>query len=508
MHFPALFSENSQSLTFTHQPYLLGKQIDNHQENTAMSLAEYLTAESTTVECKESLNSTKPKSWLKTISAFANTEGGIIIVGVSDKRELLGVENIQKETARAAEVINAHIEPVPRYHLLPVYEDGKDYLIIQIPKGTATPYYYSSNGTRIPYIRLGDESITAPQHILHSLILQGMNQTFDALPSPYKLEDVSFTYLKATFRQRLNDNTITDRDLTSFGLVLQDGQLTYAGALLCDQPVISQSRIFCTRWKNLSKGTIGEDALDDKEYEGNLLSLLENAELFVKNNSQKSWGVTGMVRDELEDYPISAVREALINALIHRDYQILGSEIHIDIYPDRLEITSPGGMMDGSKIQALNIADIPSMRRNKVLSDIFSRLHIMERRGSGLTRIIEGYDDVELKPDFYSDMSFFRVTMPNKRHIAESEIHELHDVYVSEIITPEISDAEKEILSLITSTSPLTIPKAAKKLGLSVKQARKLFESLKKKQYITHTGSRKSGCWIILRADKGQIKGR
>lgn len=448
---------------------------------------------------KESLNTAKPKSWLKTVSAFANTDGGAIILGVSDKGELLGVKNIQNEAAKAAEIINAHIEPVPRYHLIPHQEEGRNYLIIQITKGTATPYYYSSNGTRIAYIRLGDESIVAPQHILHSLILQGMNQTFDALPSPYKLEDVSFTYLKATFRQRLNDNTITDRDLASFGLVLSDGQLTYAGALLCDQPVISQSRIFCTRWKNQTKGTVGEDALDDKEYEGNLLSLLENAELFVKNNSQKSWGVTGMIREELEDYPISSVREALINALVHRDYQILGSEIHIDMYPDRLEITSPGGMVDGSKIQALNIAEIPSMRRNKVISDIFSRLHIMERRGSGLTRIIDGYEDVEAKPDFYSDMSFFKVTMPNKRYIGHSEVRGAQIPDENELTISDLSDAEKEIIRLIQSMPSLTIPKAADELGISIKQARKIFDSLKKKEYIAHTGSRKSGCWVIIR---------
>lgn len=457
-----------------------------------MSIAQYLTAESTTVEFKESLNTAKPKSWLKTVSAFANTDGGAIVIGISDNKELTGVADIQNEAAKAAEIINSHIEPVPRYHLLPIHEDEKDFLIIQITKGTATPYYYSSNGTRIAYIRLGDESITAPQHILHSLILQGMNQTFDALPSPYKLEDVSFTYLKATFRQRLNDNTITDKDLASFGLVLPDGQLTYAGALLCDQAVVSQSRIFCTRWKNLTKGTIGEDALDDKEYEGNLLSLLENAELFIKNNSQKSWGVTGMIREELEDYPPSSVREALINAIIHRDYQILGSEIHIDIYPDRLEITSPGGMMDGSKIQALNISEIPSMRRNKVLSDIFSRLHIMERRGSGLTRILEGYDDIEAKPEFYSDISYFRVTMPNKRNVKETDTqHIIHNR------DNNLSKNEEIILEYIKQNPKITQKELAGILGISDRQIRKDILLMKEKNILTREGSSRKGYWRI-----------
>lgn len=461
-----------------------------------MTIEHYLTAESTSVEFKESLNTAKPKGWLKTVSAFANTQGGSLIIGVTDAKELAGVSDIRAETAKAAEIINAHIEPVPYYQLIPIHEDGKDYLVIQVTKGTSTPYYYSSNGSRTAYVRLGDESIVAPQHILHSLILQGMNQTFDALPSPYKFDDVSFTYLKATFRQRLLDNTITDRDLSSFGLVLPDGRLTYAGALFCDQYVVRQSRIFCTRWKNNSKGTIGEDALDDKEYEGNIISLLENAELFVKNHSQKSWGVTGMIRDELEDYPTSSVREALINAIIHRDYQILGSEIHIDMYPDRLEITSPGGMVDGSRVQSLNISEVPSMRRNMVLSDMFSRLQIMERRGSGLTRILDGYEDFERKPEFYSDIAYFRVILPNRRYVADigNSIEEPVMVEFS-----DVSEMERRLIDVVSATPSITIPLAADELGLSLKQARSLFDSLRKKQILEHTGSRKSGFWVVVK---------
>lgn len=477
----------------TRQSYQLTRQIDTLSK-FVMTIEQYLTAESTSVEFKESLNTVKPKGWLKTVSAFANTLGGSLIIGITDAKELVGVSDIQAEAAKAAEIINAHIEPVPYYQLLPIHEHGRDYLVMQVAKGTSTPYYYSSNGTRIAYIRLGDESVPAPQHILHSLILRRMNQTFDALPSPYKLGDVSFTYLKATFRQRLGDNTITDRDLASFGLVLPDGQVTYAGALFCDQYLVRQSRVFCTRWKNKSKGSVGEDALDDKEYEGNIISLLENAELFVKNHSQKSWGVTGMVRDEFEDYPPSSVREALINAIIHRDYQILGSEIHIDMYPDRLEITSPGGMMDGSRVQSLNISEIPSMRRNMVLSDMFSRLRIMERRGSGLTRIMDGYEDYEKKPEFYSDIAYFRVILPNRR--AGSDVDSLVNDAVK-IEYDNISEMERRLLSVVSSTPSVTIPLAAEMLGLSEKQARHLFDSLKEKKILKHSGSRKSGLWVM-----------
>ena len=121
-----------------------------------------------------------------------------------------------------------------------------------------------------------------------------------------------------------------------------------------------------------------------------------------------------MIRKNFEEYPTKAVREALVNAIIHRDYQIIGSEIHIDMYDDRLEITSPGGMLDGSNIQDLDLTKIPSIRRNTIISDIFNRLHLMERRGSGITRIIESYFDFDKKPMFSSGISNFTVVFPNK----------------------------------------------------------------------------------------------
>ena len=134
------------------------------------------------------------------------------------------------------------------------------------------------------------------------------------------------------------------------------------------------------------------------------------------------WEIKGMKRIEVEDYPVRAIREAIVNAIIHRDYQILGSEIHIDIYDNRLEITSPGGMIDGSFVQNLDITKISSMRRNRVISDIFNRLHFMERRGSGLTRIVESYSDYDVKPTFTSDASSFKVIFPNKNYIKKSPV--------------------------------------------------------------------------------------
>ena len=163
-----------------------------------------------------------------------------------------------------------------------------------------------------------------------------------------------------------------DKDLLSTTLVTEDGQVTNGGLLLCDQGVLSQSRIFCTRWIGTHKGNIDADALEDKEYQGaSLISLLQNAEDFIRNNSKNPWSIRGMTREERSDYPYKAVREVLVNALIHRDYQVLGSEIHIEMFDDRMEISSPGGMANGRRIQDMDLRHIPSMRRNQVISESF-----------------------------------------------------------------------------------------------------------------------------------------
>lgn len=278
------------------------------------------------------------------------------------------------------------------------------------------PYYVFSDGRKEAYIRSGNQSILAPEYILNDLILKGKNLTFDALPTEYNINDLSFTLLAATIKEKTNKKFNSSKDFISLGLANNTEKLTNAGVLLSDQNPLKQSKIVCTKWRGLKKGIVSEDATDDKEYTGSIITLLENSDLFIKNNSKQSWKVVGMNRIELEDYPATARREAIVNALIHRDYQILGAEIHIDMFDDRLEITSPGGMFDGSLIQNLEIKNIPSMRRNVVISDIFSRLHYMDRRGSGLSRIIESYSDIDAKPKFISDSLSFTVIFPNKSY--------------------------------------------------------------------------------------------
>lgn len=324
------------------------------------------------------------------------------------------MDNVAKTTEKISELINSKIEPLPRYEINCFVEEGKDFIELQVGDGPLTPYFYVSDGRKEAYIRSGNQSVLAPAHILQNLILKGRNVTYDSLPSEYNIGDLSFTLLMATLKEKTGKEFNKDRAYVSLGLVNKEGKLTNAAILLSDQGTLKQSKVICTRWNGLSKGSIKEDALDDREYTGSLINLLENADSFIKNNSRNSWKIKGMDRVESEDYPITARREAIVNALIHRDYQILGAEIHIDMYDDRIEIVSPGGMIDGTQIQNLEIGKVPSMRRNTIISDIFSRLHFMDRRGSGLSRIVESYNDFMDKPKFLSDESTFTVIFPNK----------------------------------------------------------------------------------------------
>ena len=399
--------------------------------------------EHTFTEYKSKLETNKPKTWLKAIVAFANTAGGRLIFGVDDKtREVIGIDSIQETLSKINEFINARIAPIPRYSISEIELDPKRPACIEIvvENGPHYPYYYVHENTKEAYVRRGDRSEPAKEYELNNLVLKGQHRTYDTLPGNYKLEDVSFTLLSATYKKETEENFDLTKDLLSMGLTTLSGQVTNAGLLLCDQGFIKHSKIVCTRWKGKYKGSVEGDALDDKEYSNeSLISLLNDAESFIRNNSKNPWTIRGMRREENSDYPYKAVREVLVNAMIHRDYQIIGSEIHVDMFDDRLEVTSPGGMLSGKRIQELDLRRVPSMRRNEIIADFFGRLHYMDRRGSGIGRILSSYSNCTVKPEFQSDADYFFVMLPNRSLSKDSTFDKNNDEKV------DVSGAKVEI---------------------------------------------------------------
>lgn len=389
-----------------------------------MKIKAYI-GEATEYDKKETLEERKPKSWLKSVSAFANGNGGILIFGVADDDTLKGLSDVKTASEKISEAVKSKMDPIPTIDLQIRQEDGKEFILLHVSAGAETPYYYIGDGGRIAYIRVGNESVQATATDLKRLVLRGSNSTYDSLSTLYRFENFAFTKLRSVYRQRTGIE-MDAQDFVSFGLVDEKGFMTNAGALLADESPMRFSRLFCTRWNGLDKASGVMEALDDKEFSGSLIALLQSGEEFVRNNTKKRWKKIDTGRVEMPDYPERAVLECLVNALIHRDYMITGSEVHIDIFDDRLEIYSPGGMMDGSLVQELNTDHVPSKRRNPVIADVFSRMNYMERRGSGFKKIKADYHRAvnfreALEPQFYSDRNNFIVTLFNLNYGVDVE---------------------------------------------------------------------------------------
>lgn len=376
-----------------------------------------LIGEATEYDKKETLEERRPKSWLKSVSAFANGIGGALIFGVTDNEEPVGLSDSKDVSEKISEIIKTKMDPIPQV-IMEIHEEaGNEFVILRVPSGIETPYYYIGEGNRTAFVRVGNQSIPAGNIDLKRLVLHGSNKTYDSLTSQYKYENFAFTKLRSVYRKRAGQE-LEESDFTSFGLTDVNGMLTNAGALLADDSPLRHSRLFCTRWYGLDKASGVMEAIDDKEFSGSLVTLLQSGEEFVKNNSKKRWKKTANGRLEMPDYPERAILECIVNALIHRDYLDLGSEVHIDMYDDRLEIYSPGGMYDGSIVQNLDTDRIPSRRRNPIIADIFNRMNYMERRGSGFKKIKGDYRKEvnykeNLEPKFYSDNNSFWVTLFN-----------------------------------------------------------------------------------------------
>lgn len=477
-----------------------------------------LIGEATAYDKKQMLEVKRPKSWLKSVSAFANGEGGILIFGISDDDHIIGLVDAEGDAEKISEEIKSKLDPVPVVNLEYKEIDGKKLVLLQVYPGQETPYYYIGDKQRLAFVRVGNESVTADRIQLKSLVLKGSGRTYDSLPSSYKFGDMAFSKLKSVHYKRLQ-RSFEETEFVSWGIIDEKGNLTNAGALLADESPVRQSRIFCTRWNGLDMTSGLGEAIDDVELEGCVIGQLQDAVSFVRNNSRKKWWKEDDYREELPDYPERAVTEAIANAIIHRDYMQMGSEIHIDMYDDRLEIYSPGGMLDGKLIQQLNPLTVPSKRRNPLLADFFSRLGLMERRGSGMKKIMDAYKQYQHLakchiPEFTSDASEFHVTLWNlnydgnnttadnpyqKKELVKEPVEFIKE-FIKEPVefTKEFIKASRQIYKLISTNPKVSTVQMAESMGLSTRQVLKYIKRLQDLHKIVRVGGRKTGEWKII----------
>ena len=452
-----------------------------------------LIAECTAYDFKVMLEEKKPKSWLKSVSAFANGLGGSLFFGIDNDGIAKGLDDVQHVCETISSKIRDYMDPLPEVEMSPRDVDGLHILQLKVNAGHYTPYYYVGDGQRIAFVRVGDESIPATAEQMVRLVLKGSNKTYDSLHTDYKVEDYAFTILANTFKKRTNQEW-DKKYLLSFGLVTNTDNLTNAGALFADDSPMWQSRLYCTLWDGKEKG----DAINDAEFTGNVLMLLREAMNFVKSNTKRGWEKLPDGRKNKPEYAERAVLEAMVNHFIHRDYTVMGSEVHLGIYDDRLTVTSPGGMYNGMLIQDLDIKDVSSERRNPILANVMAQLDYMEKRGSGLTRIcnetkaLEGYKD-ELKPVFKSTPAQFQTII-----FASSDTQNVgdHDGDVSET---KLTERQQKILNLIKESPTITGKQMSETLSVSQRTIERDLSTLHKKGFLKHEGKDNDGVWVIVK---------
>lgn len=451
-----------------------------------------LISECTAYDYKSMLEEKRPKSWLKSVSAFANGQGGSLFFGIDDNGGIIGLDDVSHVSQVISTRIRDLMDPVPDVELIPIEVEGKKILQVKVSSGHYTPYYYIGDGQRMAFIRVGDESLPATAEQMVRLVLKGSNKTYDSLLTDYKEEDNTFIILANTFKTRTNQEW-NKKFLLSFGLITNTGVLTNAGALFADDCPLWQSRLYCTRWDGNDKS----DAINDAEFTGNILLLLREAMNFVKSNTKKGWEKLPDGRKNKPEYAERAVLEAMVNHFIHRDYTVMGGEVHLDIYDDRLTVTSPGGMYNGSLIQDLDIAEVSSERRNPILANVMAQLDYMEKRGSGLTRIcnetkaLDGYKD-ELKPVFKSTPTQFQTIIyatSGASNVGEN---------VGEMSEREITDRQQHILNLIKEYPTITAKQMSERLSVTQRTIERDIAILKKKNRLKRNGNDYDGEWIIL----------
>ncbi len=450
-----------------------------------------LIAECTAYDYKLMLEEKKPKSWLKSVSAFANGLGGSLFFGIDNDGIVRGLDDVQHVCEVISSKIRDYMDPLPEVEMIPQRIDEFDVLQLKVNASGYTPYYYVGDGQRIAFVRIGNESLPATAEQMVRLVLKGSNKTFDSLQTDYNADDYSFTILANTFKSRTNQEW-NKKYLVSFGLIDGTGHLTNAGALFADDCPLWQSRLYCTRWNGKEKS----DAVNDAEFTGNALMLLREAMNFVRANTKRGWEKLPDGRKNKPEYAERAVLETMVNHIIHRDYTVMGSEVHLDIYDDRLIVTSPGGMYNGQLIQDLEIADVSSERRNPVLANVMAQLDYMEKRGSGLTRIcnetkaLDGYRD-ELKPVFKSTPTQFQTTI-----FASIDTVNVGD-NDGDVSETKITDRQQKILDLIKESPTISGRQMSETLSVSQRTIERDLSTLQKMGILKHEGKDNDGMWVV-----------
>ena len=379
--------------------------------------------ENRNLEYKEEITNT----FLKTVSAFSNYDGGMILFGVNDSGEAVGLDDVTQKCLDIENRINDSISPQPDY-TLSVIESGK-VIALSVKPGSNTPYMYKSKA----YKRNDTATIEVDSHEMRRLILKGENKEYEELPSDN--QNLDFNFLGRELKDKTGIETFNTDVLKTLNLYSDSTGYNNAAAILSDQnrfPGIDIARFGETINIFLKRRTF--------EYQSILQSYYDSLDIYRDYYQYDE--IDGTLRKTIETIPEEAFREAVANAIVHRVWDI-NAQIRISMFDDRIEIVSPGGLPDGISEKEYLEGRI-SVLRNPILANVFHRLDLIEKFGTGIKRIIQCYADSQSKPSFEISDNSIQVTLPLiKKHLDLTA----DEMKVYNLLSRNINRSISEILS-------------------------------------------------------------
>lgn len=343
----------------------------------------------------------------KEVIAFANTDGGVIYIGIDDNGDVIGIDNIDETYTRLTNGIRDAIAPDVTMFIRYVLNENK-VIQIEVGEGSFKPYYLKSKGMKPAgvYIRQGASSVQASSDQIRKMIKEADADIFEEMRSLN--QELSFDEAAKAFSRYKVD--FSEDKYIALGIrSINDDQYTNLAVILSDQ---------CHHTVKIA--VFGDDSntifKDAKEFSGSIFKQLEDSYAYLSLCNRTSSTFDGLERIESSDYPEEAIREALLNALVHRDYSYSGSII-INVNDSSMEFISIGGLLPG--LSADDIQNGISQPRNRKLAEIFHRLRLIESYGTGIRKIFALYRDHPIPPKIEITTNTFKLVLPNRSFVTK-----------------------------------------------------------------------------------------
>lgn len=477
-----------------------------------MLIEEILKGESEKIEFKENA---KTNTYIKTVVAFANGNGGKIVFGVKDNKEIVGVENEFEVMDGIINAISDNCYPmiVPDISLHTL--ENKTVILVEIEGGKKKPYYLKSKGVQKgTYIRSGATTrIIEEDYVLKELVLEGKNKYFDQQVchgesvSDEEIEKFCEWLEKLARKNSQNDTEIrkiTRNTLLSWKVLEEkNGRIfpTNAYILLSGKENWEVSRkIQC----GVFKGETRSIFVDKKEFEGSIIMQLEKAYQYVLEKINLGSDIVGIYRVDKYEIPPKSIREVIANAVIHRSY-LEPNDIQVALYDNRLEITSPGMLLSGVNVKRMK--EGYSKLRNRAIASVFAYVNIIEKWGSGIPRIMNEIREYGLQePEFIIFENDFRVNIYRKNYnttqstqgSTQNRINTTQDISKKEKLdVKNLTETEKTIINTIINNPEMSQKQIADNLNWTVNKVKYYMKKFKQKNILKYEGTSQNGKWEI-----------